>query len=250
DYVAISSSLGDAPPRNIVVLPILFEGQVKAAIELGSFQEFSPIHVSFLEQLTLSIGVVYNMIAASRRTEELLDELKGSNAELGRRTGELEEKAEQLEIKNRQIAEASANLEEKAKQLALVSKYKSEFLANMSHELRTPLNSMLILANLLAENEERNLTEKQVEWANTIYTSGRDLLALINQILDLSKIEAGRMQIERRRLPLAELREYVERNFQPIAQQKGLEFAVEIAPEVPPTITTDPQRLEQILKNL
>ncbi|HEX2568121.1 MAG TPA: HAMP domain-containing protein [Polyangia bacterium] len=250
DYVQVSSSLGEATPRNIVVLPVLFEGQVKGVIELGSFQEFSPIHLTFLEQLTLSIGVVFNMISASRRTEELLDELKGSNYELEKRTKELEEKAAQLEVKNREIAEASASLEDKARQLALVSKYKSEFLANMSHELRTPLNSLLILANLLSENEEHNLSDQQVEYARTIYQSGRDLLALINQILDLSKIEAGRMQIERRRLPFAELRSYVERSFRPLAQQKGLGFSITVGREVPPTITTDPQRLEQILKNL
>src|SRR5262249_62265279 len=139
-----------------------------------------------------SLGGVYNMIAASRRTEELLNELKGSNAELGKRTIELEEKAEQLEIKNSEIAEASANLEEKARQLALVSKYKSEFLANMSHELRTPLNSIMILASLLGDNTEKNMTREQIEYAETIHSSGKDLLALINQILDLSKIEAGK----------------------------------------------------------
>ncbi len=250
EYVQISSSLGAAPPRNLIVLPVVFEGQVKAVIELGSFAEFSSIQLAFLEQLTMSIGVVFNMISASRRTEELLDELKGSNAELEKRTAELEEKAKQLEVKNREIAEASASLEEKAKQLALVSKYKSEFLANMSHELRTPLNSMLILAGLLQENQEKNLSGKQIDYVKTIHSSGRDLLQLINQILDLSKIEAGRMEIERRRMPLGELRAYVERGFRPLAHQKGLGFAVNIAPEVPPTLLTDGQRLEQILKNL
>jgi HAMP domain-containing protein/signal transduction histidine kinase/CheY-like chemotaxis protein len=250
DYVMVSSSLGLAPPRNIVVLPILFEGLVKGVIELGSFQPFLPIHLTFLEQLALSIGVVFNMISASRRTEELLDELKGSNLELGDRTRELEDKAAQLEVKNREIAEASASLEDKAKQLALVSKYKSEFLANMSHELRTPLNSLLILANLLADNKDQNLTHQQVEYAQTIYQSGRDLLGLIDQILDLSKIEAGRMEVERRPVPLGELAMDLERTFRPIAQQKKLEFAVSIAEGAPPSVTTDPQRLEQILKNL
>src|SRR4030095_12155576 len=172
DYVAISSSIGEAPPRNILVLPVLFEGQIKGVIELASFQRFSAIHITFLEQLTLSIGVVFNMIAASTRTEELLAELKGSNVELEKRTNELEDKASLLEDKNREIARASASLEEKARQLALVSKYKSEFLANMSHELRTPLNSLLILAKLLAENDEQTLTLRQVEYARTIHSAG------------------------------------------------------------------------------
>src|SRR5205807_6643688 len=145
DYVQIASSIGEAPPRNIAVLPVIFEGQVKGVIELGSFQTFSQIHVTFLEQVMLSIGVVFNMISASRRTEELLQELQRSNTELESRSKELEEKASQLQSRNREIAEASISLEAKAKQLAPLSKYKSEFLANMSHELRTPLNSVIIL---------------------------------------------------------------------------------------------------------
>src|SRR5262249_35866973 len=162
--------------------------------------------------------------SASMRTEELLEELKGSNVELEKRTNELEDKASLLEIKNREIAEASASLEEKARQLALVSKYKSEFLANMSHELRTPLNSLLILAKLLADNEERNLTTQQVDYAKTIFASGNDLLALISQILDLSKIEAGKLQIEAQEVSLEQIRDYVERSFRQVAQQKGVEF--------------------------
>jgi signal transduction histidine kinase/ActR/RegA family two-component response regulator len=198
----------------------------------------------------LPMGVVINMISAGSRTEELLSQLQRSNTELETRTRELEEKARQLEDKNREIAEASASLEEKARQLSLVSRYKSEFLANMSHELRTPLNSMLILANLLSDNADGGLTAKQVEYAKTIYSSGRDLLALISQILDLSKIEAGRMSVERRRVPLAELRRYLERSFGPVAQERGLDFLIRIEEQAPPTITTDLQRLEQILKNL
>ncbi|MFO7178435.1 MAG: HAMP domain-containing protein [Pseudomonadota bacterium] len=250
DYVPISSGLGEAPPRNIIVLPILFEGQVRGVIELGSFEPFSPIHVTFLEQLTMSIGVVFNMISASRRTEELLEELKRSNSELGRRSTELEEKARLLEIRNREIAEASASLEEKANQLALVSKYKSEFLTNMSHELRTPLNSVIILAGLLVENAEKNLTNEQVEYAKTILSSGRDLLALIDQILDLSKIEAGRMEIERRRVPISEIVAYAERHFRPIANRKKLTFRTSVASDVPPSIVVDETRLQQILRNL
>ncbi len=250
NYITISSSLGDAPPRTIVVLPILFEGHIKGVIELGSFQKFSDIHLNFLEQLMLSIGVVFNMISASTRTEELLEELRRSNATLENRTNELEDKASLLEVKNREIAEASASLEEKARQLALVSKYKSEFLANMSHELRTPLNSMLILADLLADNADKNLSTKQVEFARTIHSSGRDLLTLISQILDLSKIEAGRMAVERRRAPIDELCTFLESSFAPLAAQKGLEFSITVTPQTPPAAMTDPQRLQQVLRNL
>jgi signal transduction histidine kinase/HAMP domain-containing protein/CheY-like chemotaxis protein len=228
-YVEISSGLGSSPPRNVIVLPILFEGKIKGVIELASFQHFAPIHLTFLDQLTLSIGVVFNMISASTRTEELLEELKRSNVQLETRTDELEEKAGQL---------------------ALVSKYKSEFLANMSHELRTPLNSMLILARLLAGNADQTLNEKQIEYARTIYQSGNDLLALISQILDLSKIEAGKMEVERRRVPVVELRDYVDRSFREMAVQKGLDFAVSVDEDAPEVIVTDTQRLQQILKNL
>ena len=250
DYVPIASSLGEAPPRNIVVFPVLFEGNVRGVIELGSFEPFSPIQLTFLEQLAMSIGVVINMIGTSRRTEELLEELKSSNVELERRPPSSRRR---LASSRREIARSqrpSANLEEKSKQLARVSKYKSQFLTNMSHELRTPLNSIMILSGLLAENSDNNLTAQQVEWAQTVQSSGRDLLALINQILDLSKIEAGRMEIERRRVPLGEIRAYAVKPFVPIAQQKNLKFEVFIAPEAPPTVTTDTQRLQQILKNL
>ena len=250
EYVHVSSSIGEHAPRNIVVLPVLFEGRVKGVIELGSFQAFSQVHLTFLEQLMLNVGVVFNMISASRRTEELLQELQSSNAALEGRSKELEDKASQLEVKNREIAEASDSLEEKARQLALVSRYKSEFLANMSHELRTPLNSMLILSNLLVENGKGNLSAKELEYVKTIAGAGHDLLALISQILDLSKIEAGKMQIDRRPMPLSELRGYVEGQFRPIAQQKGLEFTIRIAHDAPSMLTTDSQRVEQILKNL
>ncbi len=231
DYIQISSGLGEAPPLNIIVLPVLFEGEVKAVIELASFHPFSAIHQFFLDQLMESIGVVLNMIGANMRTEELLqqsqsltqelqsqskeltvqqDELKRSNAALEKQALELEDKARLLaeqntkvEVKNREVEQARVSLEEKAEQLALISKYKSEFLANMSHELRTPLNSLLILAKLLADNAEKNLTDKQVEYAKTIYASGGDLLTLINEILDLSKVEAGKMPVEPRELPAA-----------------------------------------------
>jgi len=250
DYVHVSSGLGAAPPRNIIVLPVLFEGQLKAVIELASFQEFSPIHMTFLEQLAQSIGVVFNMIGASMRTEELLQELQRSNAELEGRSKELEDKASLLEVRNTEIAKASASLEEKAKELAQISKYKSDFLANMSHELRTPLNSLLILGKMLSDNPEGHLSDKEVEYARTIYSSGHDLLALINGILDLSKIEAGKMQVETGTIPLIELRDHLERAFRQTAVQKKLDFAITVGARAPMTVTTDVQRLEQVLKNL
>ncbi|MEX0908117.1 MAG: response regulator, partial [Gemmatimonadaceae bacterium] len=299
DYVTIVSGLGEAPPRNIIVLPVLFEGEVKAVIELASFQPFSQIHQLFLDQLTESVGVVINMIAANMRTTELLEqsqglthelqnqseelkrqqeELKKTNTELEQqaktlRTSEellkdqqeelqqvneeLEEKASLLaeqnrkvEQKNDEVEAARVALEEKADQLALSSKYKSEFLANMSHELRTPLNSLLILARLLSENKDGNLTEKQVEFANTILSSGSDLLTLINDVLDLSKVEAGKMDISPAEVPLAELSTFVERNFRPVAEQKSLKLETEIKSGLPPAIYTDGQRLQQVIKNL
>ncbi|MFL5457717.1 MAG: response regulator, partial [Myxococcales bacterium] len=278
DYIAISSGLGEASPLNIIVLPVLFEGEVKAVIELASFNHFSAIHQIFLDQLMESIGVVLNMISANMRTEELLqqsqgltqelqtqskelqvqqEELKRSNSALEKQALELEEKAKQLEeqnqnieIKNREVEMARASLEEKAEQLQLISKYKSEFLANMSHELRTPLNSLLILAKLLSDNKDANLTDKQVEYAKTIYASGGDLLSLINEILDLSKVEAGKMQIEPRDIALDDLQDFIVRNFRPVADQKNLALTVDIAENVPTHIRTDPQRLQQVLKNL
>uniref|UniRef100_UPI0035A0D327 HAMP domain-containing protein n=2 Tax=Hyalangium versicolor TaxID=2861190 RepID=UPI0035A0D327 len=278
DYITISSGLGESSPLNIIVLPVLFEGEVKAIIELASFHPFSAIHQIFLDQLTESIGVVLNMIMANMRTEELLlqsqsltqelqsqskeltqqqEELKRTNTELEAQALELEEKAKQLEEQNTRVEEknleverARSSLEEKAEQLTIISKYKSEFLANMSHELRTPLNSLLILAKLLSDNKDGNLSGKQVEYANTIYASGGDLLTLINEILDLSKVEAGKMQVEPRDILLTDLNQFVDRSFRPVADQKNLSFTVELAPNTPRSIRTDPQRLQQILKNL
>jgi signal transduction histidine kinase/HAMP domain-containing protein/ActR/RegA family two-component response regulator len=250
EYLSIRSGLGRASPTNVIVLPVLFEGSLKAVIELATFQDFTPIHITFLEQLVQSIGVVFNMIGASMRTEELLQELQRSNSELGNRSRELEEKASELEIKNREIARASASLEEKARELARASKYKSDFLANMSHELRTPLNSLLILAKLLADNEEATLTSQQVEYARTICSSGHDLLSLINEILDLSKVEAGKVEVKPQDMLLSDLREFVSRSFEKVAEQKSLGFQIHMAKETPSLIHTDPLRLQQILKNL
>ena len=299
DYIRISSGLGEAPPRNVIVLPVLFEGEVKAVIELASFLPFSQIHQLFLDQFAESVGVVINMIAANMRTAELLEqsqsltlelqsqseelrtqqeELKKSNAELEAqattlRTSEellkdqqeelqqvneeLEEKASLLaeqnrkvESKNEEVETARLALEEKAEQLALSSKYKSEFLANMSHELRTPLNSLLILARLLSENKDGNLTPKQVEFAQTILTSGSDLLNLINDVLDLTKVEAGKMDVNPTEVRLADIKDFVERSFNQLADQKGLGFIVDVNGDLPQALFTDGGRLQQVLKNL
>ena len=250
DYIRITSGLGYAAPANILVLPVLFEGDVLAVIELASFQSFNSIHRVFLDQLMVSVGVVLNIIGASMRTEELLQELQNSNSELEAQAKELEEKATLLEIKNQEVEMASLSLEEKAEQLAMISKYKSEFLANMSHELRTPLNSLLIMAKLLAENRDMNLNSKQIQFANTIHASGRDLLNLINEILDLSKVEAGKMGIVASDTKVSELVDYVVRDFRAISQQKDIEFSIDLADDVPPAIYTDGQRLQQVLKNL
>src|SRR5205823_4757750 len=291
DYIQINSGLGEAKPLNIVVLPVLFEDQVKAVIELASFHRFSDIHLTFFDQLTESIGIVLNTITATMRTEELLkqsqtlanelqtrqaeltetnrrlqeqaktlqeseERLRQQQDELQQTNEELEEKANllakqnlEVERKNKEIEQASRALQEKAEQLALTSKYKSEFLANMSHELRTPLNSMLILAKLLAEAEE-NLNEKQREFARTIYSSGSDLLELINEILDLSKIESGMMEVEIGRVLFTDLGDYVERTFRQVAHDKGLSFDIAQNVPMPKSIYTDQRRLQQVLKNL
>ncbi|HVZ32662.1 MAG TPA: response regulator, partial [Polyangiaceae bacterium] len=250
NFIYIASGMGEAPPRSVVVLPVLFEGETKAVIELASFKSFIPNHLTFLDQLMDSVGVILNMISSSMRTEELLQQLKKSNAELGAQATELNEKAKLLEVKNKEVELASRSLEEKAEQLQLISKYKSEFLANMSHELRTPLNSLLILSKMLAENRDGNLTEEQVRFAETVYTSGNDLLSLINEILDLSKVEAGKMPIDPKTFHIREVCDYLEQTFRHVADQKGLEFAIRMANNLPSTMFSDISRLQQILKNL
>ncbi|MDC3956208.1 HAMP domain-containing protein [Polyangium jinanense] len=249
-FIYIATGMGEAPPRSVVVLPVLFEGETKAVIELASFRPFIANHLAFLDQLMDSIGVILNMISSSMRTEELLQQLKKSNAELEAQAAELNEKAKLLEIKNNEVELASLSLEEKAEQLQLISKYKSEFLANMSHELRTPLNSLLILSKMLADNQHGNLTAEQVRFAQTVYTSGNDLLALINEILDLSKVEAGKMPIDPRTFRLSDVRDYLEQTFRHVADQKSLSFEVRMDPRLPETLYTDVNRLQQILKNL
>jgi len=258
DYIKITSSLGEGTPLSIVVLPVLFEGEARAVIELASFRHFTDVNLAFLDQLTQGIGIVLNTIAATMRTEQLLkqsqalaEQLQKTNAELEEKAHLLAEQKNEVETKNREVEQAKAALEDKAEQLSLTSKYKSEFLANMSHELRTPLNNLLILAQMLAENTESTLTPKQVKYAETIHSSGTDLLALINDILDLSKIESGKMDVEVGSVRFSELRDLCSRTFRHVADGKGLEFSIELGDSLPAdTIITDAKRLQQVLKNL
>ncbi len=257
EYIKISSGLGEAKPLSLIILPVLFENKVKAVIELASFETFSEIHFDFLEQLTESIGIVLNTIETNTRTEGLLtqsqslaDELRRTNEELQDKAQLLAKQKEEVEAKNNEVEEARRSLEEKAEQLTLTSKYKSEFLANMSHELRTPLNSLLILAQQLYENSEGNLTEKQVRFARTIHSCGDDLIHLINDILDLSKIESGFISAEFQSVRFREITSFVEGTFKPISEAKHLKFSIELDRNLPGVIETDAQRLNQILKNL
>jgi signal transduction histidine kinase/DNA-binding response OmpR family regulator/HAMP domain-containing protein len=292
DYVQISSGLGNSPPLNIVVLPVLFEGEVKAIVELASVNRFKDIHLTLLDQLTETIAIVLNTIEANMRTESLLtqsqsladeltgqqeqlqdknarleeqaaslrasedllkkqqDELRRANDELERKARQLSDQKSAVEGKNREIELAKLAVQERAEQLALTSKYKSEFLANMSHELRTPLNSLLILSEMLEENADRNLTSKQLEFAQTIHSSGSDLLALINDILDMAKIESGTMSVEVGEVPFEELENYVERTFRPVAENKGLTFHTSVQSGLPKALLTDVKRLQQVLRNL
>jgi HAMP domain-containing protein/signal transduction histidine kinase/CheY-like chemotaxis protein len=263
-YVRIASALGEAAPQSIIVLPVVFEGQVKGVLELASFDRFSSTHQAFLDQLTESIGIVINTIEANMRTEDLLkqsqslaQELQSRQEELQQTNEELQEKArllahqnQEVERKNSEVEQARQALEEKAKQLALTSKYKSEFMANMSHELRTPLNSLLILSDQLSKNPAGNLTPKQKEFAKTIHSSGNDLLMLINDILDLSKIESGTVVVDLSELRLGDLHSYVERTFRHMAESKGVEFVIQMDPHLPKAMLTDAKRLQQVLKNL
>jgi signal transduction histidine kinase/CheY-like chemotaxis protein/HAMP domain-containing protein len=263
-YLSISSGLGRSAPASIIVLPVLFEGQVKAVLELASFEKFSSTHQALLDQLTESIGIVLNTIEANTLTEDLLKqsqslagELQSQQEELRQTNQQLEEKATllveqnaEVERKSKEVEQARLALEEKAEQLALTSKYKSEFLANMSHELRTPLNSLLILSDQLSKNPEGNLNGRQTEFAKTIHASGKELLTLINDILDLSKIESGTVVVDVGELRLPEFLDYVERNFRHVAEAKGVGFGIEVGADVPRSIFTDSTRFQQVIKNL
>jgi HAMP domain-containing protein/CheY-like chemotaxis protein/signal transduction histidine kinase len=262
--IEVRGGLVSACPRSVIVLPVLYEGEVKAVLELASLYEFTPSQLAFLEQLTDSIGVVLNTIEATMRTEELLKqsqqlagelqtqqrELQQTNEELATKARLLAEQNVEVERKNTEIELARKALEEKAAELALTSRYKSEFLANMSHELRTPLNSILILGQQLSQNSEGNLTNRQVEYARTIHSAGTDLLNLITDILDLSKIESGTVTVEYEELGFATLKETIERSFRHEAETRKLAFTLDFDPRLARSMTTDSKRLLQILKNL
>ena len=264
DYVRVNSGLGAAAPLNIIVLPVLFEGTVRAVIELASFSRFSPTHQTFLDQLTESIGLVLNTIGTNTLTENLLqqaqsqaeelrvqqEELRETNDDLGRQARLLADQNIEAENKNRQVEQSKELVEEKVRQLAASSTYKSEFIANMSHELRTPLNSLLMLAEQLEANPEANMTPTQVQYASVIRTSGKDLLDLLNNILDLAKVESGTVTAALANMSLAHLKQALVREFDHVARSKGLEFSVNLAPDVPAELFSDPQRLRQVLTNL
>jgi HAMP domain-containing protein/CheY-like chemotaxis protein/signal transduction histidine kinase len=262
--ISIRSGLFEAVPRNVIVLPVLFEDRVKAVIELASLSNFTTSHLAFLEQLTASIGIVLNSIEATMQTEGLLKqsqqlatelqmqqkELQQTNEQLAQKAQQLAEQNVEVERKNQEIEQARRALEEKAKELALTSKYKSEFLANMSHELRTPLNSILVLGQQLSDNPDGNLTPKQVEFSRTIHGAGTDLLNLITDILDLSKIESGTVSVEAEEVFFASLLDTVERPFRHEAENRRLTFEVYTDPNLARSVVTDSKRLQQVLKNL
>ncbi|MFJ2156756.1 HAMP domain-containing protein [Streptomyces sp. NPDC087856] len=242
-YIKINSGLGEASPASVVIIPIIFEDRLLGVIELASFSRFSDVHLAFFDQFVNTIGVAINTIIANSRTESLLGESQ-------RLATQLQERSDELQKQQAELQRSNAELEEKAALLATSSQYKSEFLANMSHELRTPLNSLLILARLLSDNPDGRLSEQEVQFATTIHRSGSDLLQLINDILDLSKIEAGRMDVRPKRLPLIKLLDYVHATFRPLTLDRGLAFEVSVGADVPRELWSDEQRLQQILRNL
>ncbi|WP_247197037.1 HAMP domain-containing protein [Streptomyces sp. GESEQ-35] len=243
DYIKINSGLGEAAPSSVVIIPIPFEDKLLGVIELASFSRFSDVHLAFFDQFVNTIGVAINTIIANSRTESLLGESQ-------RLAMQLQERSDELQMQQAELQRSNAELEEKAALLATSSQYKSEFLANMSHELRTPLNSLLILARLLSDNPDGHLSDQEVQFATTIHRSGSDLLQLINDILDLSKIEAGRMDVRPKKLPLIKLLDYVHATFRPLTLDRGLSFEVAVGDDVPHEMYSDEQRLQQILRNL
>ncbi len=264
DYIQINSGLGESPPANIIVLPILFEGSVRAVIELASFAPFSASHQELLDQLGDGIGLVLNTVATASITDRLLvqsqsqaqelqarqEQLRRSNAELAEQAAVLAGKNSEVEGKYQEIEVAKRLVEEKANELSLSSRYKSEFIANMSHELRTPLNSLLVLAEQLEDNPEGNLTQQQVQYASVIRSSGRDLLKLLNDILDLAKVESKTVHLEMTDVSLSGLRAAMQKSFEGIAHGRTITYSVGLDPRLPATISTDPHRLRQVLTNL
>jgi signal transduction histidine kinase/DNA-binding response OmpR family regulator len=278
DYLVIESGLGESAPHHVLVAPFMFEDKLKGAIELATFLPLQGNEKAFIETVLPAIGVALNTAESRLRMRELLaqtqaqseelqaqaeelqsqteelqaqqEELRQINEELEERTRLLERQQKEVETKNTELERAKGVVQAKAEELERASRYKSEFLANMSHELRTPLNSLLILGQILSENKTGNLTEKQVEYARTILSAGSDLLSLINDILDLAKVESGKMQVACEDYPLSELVNGLEAKFRHVAEDKGLRFGIEVEENLPPTLYTDPQRLRQIVNNL
>ncbi len=264
DYVKINSGLGETSPKNILVFPLLLDDTAIGVLEIGSLYEFTDVQTEFLGLVAENIAMTIRSCMANMRTVELLaetqsqarelqtqqEELKTTNEELEKHSNILQKQKEAIEQKNSELQQARKIIEKKAKELEVASQYKSDFLANMSHELRTPLNSLLILSQTLAENKKGNLTAKQIEYAQTIHSSGSDLLELINDILDLSKVEAGKMELDPRNVRLTDFSDYIKRNLMPLIEKKGLSFEIKIAPGLPVRINTDYQRVNQIMKNL
>ncbi len=278
DYIKVNSATGESSPSNIIVAPFLYAGKLIGVIEIASLSKFREVDIEFIDIVSENIAVAFKSTQTNEHVKKLLEEtqrqseelqsqqeelqqtneelesqqeeLRVSNEELEERTEALEKRQKEINYKNKELEKAKAITEEKARDLELAGKYKSEFLANMSHELRTPLNSLLILSQYLADNKAGNLTEKQLECANTVFSSGNDLLALINDILDLSKVEAGKMVLEVAEMNIREFAENIKQNFMPVSEQKGIHFDLDVSDELPSYIKTDRQKLQQIVKNL